>query len=50
MKLREYVELAKQEIENMALDYEAQNLRDPDLWPLENERAEWGEQELAMRF
>jgi hypothetical protein len=50
MTLDEYIELAKQELEAFRDMYKEENKKDPDIWPLEMEKDEWGDQELAERF
>jgi len=50
MKLHEYIEKAKEELDTMLDKFVEENKLDPDSWPLEMTEEEWVEQELAERF
>jgi len=50
MKLHEYIIKAKEELDKMYLRYLKEHDKHPDMWLLEMNKGEWGEQELAERF
>jgi hypothetical protein len=50
MKLSEYITQAKKEIDDFEQLYVNGNKNDPEMWPLEADEGEWGDQELAARF
>jgi len=50
MKLEDYIEKAKKELDDLQNQFVESNKKDPDMWPLEMEETDWGDQELAARF
>ena len=50
MTIDEYAEQAKREIDDFVTMYKREHEKNPSMWPMENDEAEWGEQELAARF
>jgi len=49
MKLHEYIEKAKEELDAMLDKFVEENKLDPDNWPLEMAEEEWLDQEIAER-
>lgn len=50
MKLDDYIEKSKKELEDLRKLYKKNHESDPENWPVEAEEGDWTEQELAYRF
>jgi len=50
MTLREYIELAKKELDSFEETWIEESENNPSFYPMEMDEGEWVEQELAIRF
>lgn len=50
MKLKDYIEQSKQELDDMEKMFIEENKTDPKNWPLEFPEEEWVDQEMSTRF
>jgi len=50
MELIEYIKKAKQELDDFAQEYLKGHESEPELWPLDMDEVDWGDQELTSRF
>ena len=50
MELKEYIEQARKEINEMEKSYLEEHENDPEMYPLDRGEGEWNEEELAHRF
>ena len=50
MTIDEYVQKAKDELDEFADLWQEEHRADPNNWPLDFSEEEWAEQELAHRF
>ena len=50
MKLNEYIEQAKIELDDFKYLYELGHAENPERWPMEMDDSEWGELELDSRW
>ena len=50
MQLQDYIKMAKAELDEMEKNWIKENKNNPEMWPLDLDAGQWGENELNTRF